>query len=206
MYAQLETQRLMIRPWRSSDLASFASMGADSEVMRYFPDLLDAQQSAALARRIQGLIQQHGWGFWALELKATQQFIGFTGLNPLSADFDFSSTTLPAVEIGWRIAQPFWRQGYALEAAQACLSFAFKQLNLDEVYAFTTVSNQASESLMQKLGMTLIKRFSHPHLAATHPLAQHVLYQLTAADFSTQNQSTSDVYIYHLSPQHIEML
>ena len=195
MHYQLETQRLIIRPWKSSDLSEFAAMSLDSEVMRYFPNLLDTQQSAVLARRIQDLIHQYGWGFWALELKATQQFIGFTGLNTLSTEFDFSSSHKPAVEIGWRITQAYWRQGYALEAAQACLKFAFTQLSLDEVYAFTAVSNQASEKLMQKLGMTFNKYFAHPNLASDHPLSQHVLYQLNAAQFSTQCEQTSDFYI-----------
>ena len=68
MYYQLETHRLIIRPWKSTDLADFAVMSRDPQVMRYFPQRLDPQQSHALVQRIQQLIFKHGWGFWAVEL------------------------------------------------------------------------------------------------------------------------------------------
>lgn len=197
MYYQLETQRLIIRPWKSSDLADFAVMSRDPQVMRYFPDLLDQQQSQALAQRIQQLIFKHGWGFWAVELKSTQQFIGLTGLHSLAEKFDFT----PAVEIGWRFDHRYWRQGFAKEAAKACLAFGFDQLKLDQIYAFTTLANSASESLMQKLGMSFVKHFAHPEMLPDHPLSQHVLYQLDAADFQARRHF-KDAAQYSILPIH----
>mgnify|MGYP000312505061 CR=1 FL=1 len=85
----------------------------------------------ALAQTFQQFINQNGWGFWAVELKHSQEFIGFTGLHAQPERFDFS----PCVEIGWRLDSKFWHQGYATEAARACLYFAFSVLDLDEVVA-----------------------------------------------------------------------
>ena len=114
--------------------------------MRYFPAALSKNESDLLAGRFQDTITEYGWGFWAVELKENQQFIGFVGLaNQAEKILLFS----PCVEIGWRLAQQYWHQGYATEAAQQCLKFAFEKLTLEQVVSFTTVLNQASEKVMQ---------------------------------------------------------
>lgn len=171
---QLETARLILRPWQASDLESFAQLNADPEVMRYFPAPLSRTESDALAERIQSAITENGWGFWAVELKQNQQFIGFTGLHYQPEQFAFS----PCTEIGWRYAKQYWQNGYATEAAQACLDFAFQQLALNEVVAFTATQNHPSEKVMQRLGMHYVKNFIHPKLDAQHPLAEHLLYSI----------------------------
>ena len=73
----------------------------------------------------------------------------------------------------------FWGKGYATEAANAALKFAFNALNLDEVVAFTTLNNTPSQRVMQRLKMQLHGQFTHPLLEVSHPLALHVLYKLT---------------------------
>ena len=90
---------------------------------------------------------QHGWGFWALELRATGEFLGMAGLNIPRVALPF----MPCVEIGWRLARPFWGQGLAFEAASAALQFGFTQLNLDEIVSFTALSNLRSQALMQRI-------------------------------------------------------
>ena len=76
----LESSRLILRPWQNSDLAPFAEMNTNAQVMQYFPKPLNQYESDTLAEKFQHLIEVNGWGFWALELKQTGQFIGFTGL------------------------------------------------------------------------------------------------------------------------------
>lgn len=183
---QLETPRLIIRPWKASDLEPFSELNADPEVMCYFPTPLSKDESNSLADRIQLIISENGWGFWAVELKQNQQFIGFTGLHHQPEQFDFS----PCTEIGWRYAKQFWHQGYATEAAQACLDFAFQQLDLNEVVAFTATQNTASEKVMQRLGMCYVKNFIHPKLNPQHPLATHLLYQIQASEFRVKSFSS----------------
>ncbi|MFW1734115.1 GNAT family N-acetyltransferase [Acinetobacter sp. ULE_I001] len=171
---QLETPRLILRQWQVRDFDVFADLNADPDVMRYFPAALSKNESDLLAGRFQDTITEYGWGFWAVELKENQQFIGFVGLANQAEKFTFS----PCVEIGWRLAQQYWHQGYATEAAQQCLKFAFEKLALEQVVSFTTVLNQASEKVMQRLGMDYVENFMHPVLDKNHALAEHVLYRI----------------------------
>ena len=97
---EFETERLFMRQWRPSDRAPFAELNADPRVMEYFPAPLERDESDALADRCQALIEQRGWGFWAVELKGSAEFIGFLGLHVPIAELPFS----PCVEIGWRLA------------------------------------------------------------------------------------------------------
>lgn len=179
---ELETHRLRLRQWKSSDLIAFAALNADPEVMQYFPKCLSNDESQQLAMRFHHLIQKHQWGFWAVELKESQKFIGFVGLHAQPEQFTFS----PCVEIGWRLAKQYWHYGYATEAAQACLTFAFEVLKLDAVVAFTAYPNLASAKVMQRLGMTYLYDFNHPSLLQDDPLSRHVLYQITQSKFLAQ--------------------
>lgn len=180
MIHEIATERLYLRQWRQSDFAAFAEMNADPEVMRYFPKLLSAELSNAIANKCQQLISDKGWGFWALSLKDrvknSDTFIGFVGLNDTHAELPFA----PSVEIGWRLRKEYWGQGYATEAAQASLQFAFEELHLNEVVAFTAAVNKPSQRVMERIGMTNIQHnFYHPMLKPNHPLAEHVLYKHT---------------------------
>lgn len=171
---ELETERLLLRQWKESDYPAFALMSADAEVMRYFPSVLTEEQSRHMADRCRGLIHQRGWGFWAVEVKTTAEFAGFIGLHVPSAELPFS----PCVEVGWRLARVFWGKGFAAEGASAALDFAFHELRLREVVAFTTLSNQRSERVMQRLGMVRDEgTFEHPGIPEGHALRQHVLYR-----------------------------
>ena len=176
---KLQTPRLYLRQWRASDFPVFAQINADPEVMRYFPKVLSSKLSDTIAHKCQQLIEKNGWGFWAVSLKdcasETDNFIGFVGLNHTHADMPFA----PSVEIGWRLHKDYWGQGYATEAAQAALQFAFEELKLSEVVAFTAVINTPSQKVMQRIGMIdTQENFYHPMLAADHKLAEHVLYKI----------------------------
>ena len=173
----ITTERLLLRAWTPQDLSPFAALNQDAEVMRYFPRPLSQGESAANLERMQALIEAKGWGFWAIEDRQSGAFIGMTGLHQQGAEFPNG----PLVEIGWRIARRFWRQGYALEAASASLDFAFDQLNLSVVHAFTPLLNIPSWRLMERLGMWNSDRdFDHPRLAQSDPLCRHCLYMISA--------------------------
>jgi RimJ/RimL family protein N-acetyltransferase len=106
---QIETDRLYLRQWASSDRQPFAELNADPEVMKYFPSTLGREESDAMADRCESLIEERGWGFWAVETKADGRFIGFVGLHVPIAELPFS----PCVEVGWRISSSSWGKGYA---------------------------------------------------------------------------------------------
>lgn len=186
----IETERLYLRQWQASDFAIFAAMNADAEVMRYFPKPLSSTVSDVIANKCQQLIADNGWGFWALSLKEHSKkagtFIGFVGLNNTHADLPCA----PCVEIAWRLHKDYWGQGYATEAAQASLTFAFEALKLAEVVAFTAVINKPSQRVMERLGMINTQdNFNHPALTSSHPLAEHVLYKITQEQWQSRLDS-----------------
>ncbi|KZN54209.1 GNAT family N-acetyltransferase [Pseudoalteromonas luteoviolacea] len=191
--AELVTQRLVLRQWQETDKDSFAQMSADSEVMRYFPAKLNIDESNALSDKIAALIAERGYGFWAVALRgskevtvtspSTDRFIGFVGLHWQTR----VNPNQPFMEIGWRLHRDFWGQGYAYEAAQAALKFAFEVLSLEQVYAFTALQNRPSQQLMRRLGMTnLNKNFAHPDLPNGHVLQSHCLYAVTRDEFENK--------------------
>jgi RimJ/RimL family protein N-acetyltransferase len=189
--AELSTARLGLRGWRDSDYAPFAALNADPEVMRHFPAPLDRTASDALADRCRGTIAERGWGLWAVEVLPGADdgddagaFTGFVGLAEPRFDAHFT----PAVEVGWRLATRFWGRGYATEAATAALGYAFGELGLDEVVSFTTVANDRSRRVMERLGMHRDpgEDFDHPSLAADDPIRPHVLYRLSRGEFAAR--------------------
>lgn len=175
---ELSTPRLRLRQWRESDLAPFAALNADPRVMEFFPATLARGESDAQAWRMQALIAERGWGFWAVEAPGVSGFIGFVGLHVPSPELPCS----PCVEVGWRLAADFWGHGYASEAARAALEFGFRRLGLAEIVAFTAAGNRRSRAVMARLGMQHRGEcFDHPALPPGHPLRPHVLYRLRAS-------------------------
>ena len=96
-------------------------MSSDADVMRYYPAPWSREQSDAFAQRVLRLIDELGWGFWAVEERVSGRFIGFVGLHVPSDKLPFS----PCVEVGWRLAKSYWGLGYATEAAQSAIAFGF---------------------------------------------------------------------------------
>jgi RimJ/RimL family protein N-acetyltransferase len=174
----LKTERLVLRRWRYSDREPFAAMNADPEVMEHFPAMLTRDESDAVIDRIEAFFEERRFGFWALEIADTGQFIGFTGLSVPSFEAHF----IPAVEIGWRLTRSSWGHGYASEAARRALSFAFDDLELAGVVSFTSHTNLRSQMVMKRIGMINdpAEDFDHPVLDEGHPLRPHVLWRMTA--------------------------
>jgi RimJ/RimL family protein N-acetyltransferase len=177
MTTGFETERLRLRGWREEDRAPFAALNADPEVMRWFPGTLSRAESDALADRLQAALEDAGWGLWAVERMADQEFLGFTGL----ARVDFEAPFAPAIEIGWRFARDAWGHGYATEAAQAVARRALGPMELPELVSFTAAGNTRSRAVMERLGMRQDGEFDHPRLPAGHELRRHVLYRLARA-------------------------
>ena len=181
--AEPVTSRLRLRQWRPGDLAPFAELNADPEVMEHFPATLTRDKSDRLAALLADRITDNGFGMWAVEVTETGEFIGFTGLNPVTFDAHFT----PAVEIGWRLTRKAWGHGYATEAAEASLTYAFGELGLAEVVSFTATSNLRSQAVMTRIGMTKDPHgdFHHPAVGdPRHPISLHVLYRISAGQWA----------------------
>ncbi len=171
--AEIGTERLIMRGWRESDLAPWAAMNADPQVRQYLGPLLTFEQSSAWVLTFQDNLDRYGFGFWAVEVRASGEFIGFTGLGTVDEEMPFTG-----VEIGWRLARPAWGHGYATEAALAALEYGFDILELPEIVAVTMASNVRSQAVMRRIGMTSdpAEDFDDPDVDDGW-LRRHVLYR-----------------------------
>jgi len=175
----LTTPRLRLRRWLSEDREPFATMNADPIVMEHFPSVLSRAESDASVDRVEAHFDRHGFGFWAVEcLEGAASFIGFIGLAVPRFETEFT----PCVEIGWRLARPWWGRGLATEGARAALAHGFGPLGLAEIVSFTVPANVRSRGVMEKIGMSYAQDFEHPLVPEGHPLRRHVLYRLKRAD------------------------
>jgi RimJ/RimL family protein N-acetyltransferase len=182
MIPELRTKRLVLRAWQESDLEPFAALNCDPRVMEHLPAVLSRAESDAAAARARAHFDEHGFGFWAVQVVGGASFIGFAGLARPRFDASFT----PCVEIGWRLAREHWGRGYATEAARGALRFAFDDLALDEVLAWTVPANRRSLRVMDKLGMCHdpTHDFDHPRLPEGHPLRRHLLYRIGRVAFA----------------------
>jgi ribosomal-protein-alanine N-acetyltransferase len=166
---------VVLREWLPGDLEPFAALNADPRVMRYYPSLLTpAESDAFVLERVVPHFAEHGFGLWAVEVAGVTPFIGYVGLAVPTFETDFT----PCVEIGWRLAFPYWRWGYATEAARAAVAFGFAEAGLEEIVSFTVPQNRRSVAVMSRLGMSYAGEFDHPRLPPGHALRRHVLYRL----------------------------
>ncbi|WHA42188.1 GNAT family N-acetyltransferase [Agrobacterium larrymoorei] len=173
------TRRLIIRDWKDDDRALFHEINSDPQVMEFFPMRRDRQESDALLERINDMIHATGFGFYALEHRETGKPMGFCGISPVTVDGVFPPGTM---EIGWRLAAPYWGQGFVTEAAKALLSMSFDEKQLSEIVSFAVHDNHRSTAVMKRIGLIRdpSRDFDHPRVPDTHPqLKPHVTYALS---------------------------
>lgn len=173
----IETERLIIRPWREDDRAPFATMGRDPEVMRHLDGVVDRIDSDAMVNRQMANQAQHGCCFWVIERRDDGAFLSFCGIRQGGIE---GTAVAGEWEIGWRLRRDAWGQGYALEAAGASLDRAWTYTSAERVCAWTVPANTASWGLMLRLGM---KRrpaldFDHPRFAEGHTLRRHIVHAI----------------------------
>jgi RimJ/RimL family protein N-acetyltransferase len=172
----IETERLVLRPWRDADLQPFHALCSDAEVMRYLGPLQGRDEVAAAISRQQALQTERGYCFWAVERQEDGLFLGFCGLKPGPENTPIEGQ----VEIGWRLRADSWGRGYAREAAQASLAWAWAKLGTPMIAAITNIENTRSWGLMERLGMRRYPEddFDHPAVPLGDPLRPHILYRI----------------------------
>ncbi|MET9144067.1 GNAT family N-acetyltransferase [Streptomyces sp. NPDC004042] len=156
----IETARLILRRWHDDDVAPMAAVNADPEVMRFIRDgaTRDEERTRADIEVWERHWDTYGFGLFAVEVRATGELAGFTGL----AVPEYLPEMLPAVEVGWRLGRSVWGRGLATEAARAALRFGFRDRGLAEVISVIQLGNTASERVAAKLGLC-------PHRTLTSP-------------------------------------
>lgn len=146
----LMTERLLLRPFRQSDLDAFAAMQADQEVMRHLGVGADAGKPRTSAETwanmaiVMGQWALKGYGSFALEERASGAFIGRAGiLHP-------EGWAEP--ELAYALARPAWHRGYAEEACRAILPWAFRATGAERIVSYIAQGNTPSARLAARLG------------------------------------------------------
>ncbi|RVT91121.1 GNAT family N-acetyltransferase [Sphingomonas crocodyli] len=170
----IETERLLLRRWTDADRAPFHAMCQDPAVMEFLGDPMTRDAADMAIDRQNGSIDTYGYGFWALERRDDGAFLGFCGVKPGAVGTPLEGRP----EIGWRLGADHWGHGYAREAAQASLDWAFAHLSDDTVWAMTVLANSRSWGLMERIGM--VRRaeldFDHPLPGLAERLKAHIVY------------------------------
>lgn len=170
-----KSERLGFRNWLSEDIPKMTVISSDPEVMRYFPAIATPEQTALFIERMQDMLNEKGYCYFAVDELETGVLIGFIGLY--YQEFDSSFT--PAVDIGWRLATEFWGKGYATEGARRCLEYAFSVLQLTDIISTAPLVNKPSIRVMEKIGMQKMMEFKHPRLKGNDHLENCACYTIS---------------------------
>jgi RimJ/RimL family protein N-acetyltransferase len=147
-----ETERVRLRTWDDEDEFRFFEIMNTPAVMRWLGGLQTPEEWSAGYNRLRGYQRNFGFTFWIVERKSDGEILGFCGLKRANAPG--ADAIAGEVEIGWRLREDAWGQGYAKEAAAASLELAFGRFGAPQVVAVTAAGNAPSQGLMIRLGMT----------------------------------------------------
>ena len=146
-----ETERLRLRGWGAGDLDEFMRRLNTPTVMRWLGGVQDEAAHRAAFDRIDSYQRDFGHTFWIVERKVDRALLGFCGLKRVNSPG--GEHLHGQFEIGWRLREDAWGQGFAKEAAIASLDLAFGRFAAPHVVALTVAENTASLKLMERLGM-----------------------------------------------------
>lgn len=170
----IATERLLLRRWQDRDRPALRAQVADPAVMRYLLAIPDDAAFEVHLARLDQWQADHGFTFWVVERTADGAAMGVCGLKRGAPGTPIADQ----VEIGWRLGADYWGQGYAREAAQASLDWAWANLDTDRIWSITVPQNRASWGLMERLSLSRRHDldFDHPLVADDSPLKRHITY------------------------------
>ena len=151
MHIVLETSRLTLRRFTQADAQLLLQLNSNPEVLKYLhePLLKTEEQALHVINTIIFPQYKNNLGRWAIHLKTNNQFIGWCGLKYLSESNE--------IDLGYRLMQQYWGNGYAFEAAKHTVDYGFNQLHLNTIVGRAHIENTASLKILQKVGMQFIK-------------------------------------------------
>lgn len=174
-----ETERLRLRTWSDEDEFRFYDVMNTPAVMRWLGGVQAPEEWSAGYQRLRGYERDYGFTFWIIERRSDDAILGFCGLKRTNAP---GAQFQGDVEIGWRLREDAWGQGYAKEAAIASLDLAFDRFRAPHVVAVTALGNLASQGLMKRLGM--VRRedldFIDERFAADSVVNPQIVYRIDA--------------------------
>ena len=169
----IETELLALRELTMNDLQTWHQILSDQETMQYYPRAFDMDKTRSWIEWNLDNYSRYGHGLWAIILKDTDQFIGDCGITMQNIHGD--GDLFP--EIGYHIDKRFWCQGYASQAAKACLRYAFDNMDYDEIFSYQKWTNIPSRKVAEKMGMSLREEYEDEKNAKTS------VYSITREEF-----------------------
>ncbi len=152
----LTTKRLIIRELTLTDARFVLELLNTPQYIQFIGDkkvrsIKDAE--ANIQERVDSY-KSNGFGLWLVVLKGSEVPVGTCGL--------IKRDTLEDVDIGFAFHPNYFNEGYAYEAAKACLHYGYEKLVLSKIVGITDVDNQASIKLLEKLGLQFEKELEIP--------------------------------------------
>jgi len=181
-----ETERLQLRNWDEADLDEFMRHTNTPAVMRWLGGVWPRDRHEAAFGRIKSYEREHGHTFWLVERKSDGELLGFCGLKRVNSD---GAPNPGDFEVGWRLREDAWGQGYAKEAAIESLDLAFNRYGAPHVVALTINPNEASQGLMKRLGMIRREDMDFESKDVPADMNPVVTYVMTAEDWPAAREA-----------------
>lgn len=175
-----KTDRLILREWGDGDSERFYEIMNTPAVMRNLGGVQDRGTWEAAVGRINGFQRDFGHTFWLIERRQDGELLGFCGLKRVNSP---GTDLTGQFEVGWRLRESAWGQGYAKESAISSLDLAFGLFGAPHVLALTIPRNDESQGLMKRLGMTRREDLDFIDLRFGPEMNPTVVYRIDAADW-----------------------
>jgi RimJ/RimL family protein N-acetyltransferase len=179
----LETERLLLRPLEESDLDAYTEMLLQPEVRRSLrlPRTYSRSDAWRGMAQWRGQWELRGSGQWAVCERAGGEFVGRAGLHcPELPDW-------PGMEVGWTLHPAHWGKGYATEAAERSIAYAFEVLGVDEVFSVILPENERSQAVARRVGLT----FLDERVLSSYPETAHGIWRLGRQQWASAGRDVS---------------
>lgn len=160
MKNRIETERLVLREVIFSDVDGMFELDSNPNVHIYLGNkpVAAIEQSAAYIENLHQQYKEYGTGRWAVVLKETNEFIGWSGIKFITDEINNHQNFY---EIGYRFIEKHWGKGYATEAGKAFIEYAFNEMKVDALYAYADEGNENSRKILEKLGLQYVNSFEY---------------------------------------------
>ncbi|WPO79142.1 GNAT family N-acetyltransferase [Flavobacterium sp. KACC 22761] len=156
----IETERLLLREFLLSDADGMFELDSNPKVHLFLGNnpVKKPEESIEYIYFVQKQYKDFGTGRWAVILKETNEFLGWSGIKFITDEINGHKNFY---EIGYRFLEKHWGKGYATEAGRAFVDYAFNEMKVDALYAFADAGNENSRKILEKLGLQYVNSFEY---------------------------------------------
>ncbi len=157
----IETERLILRAFRESDVDAMYLLDSDPDVHKYLGNnpIKSKEQALDKIRHVISQYQKFGIGRFTCLEKSSGDIIGWSGLKFNTGEKEELNGFRDFIDIGYRFIPKYWRKGYGYESAVACLNYGFNTMNYTTIYGAAEVDNIGSNKILQNIGLQFVNEF-----------------------------------------------